>query len=133
VRGSLAVTGMLAAVFALTACERRPEVDQVAQRSMIGLSAKKILACMGEPVRRDIVASTQIWTYPVGHMETGGAIWAVGLNLGAPPLGPIGACDVKLVFTRGNVTQVTYAALSGGDLPLGQLCIFPVENCVPTW
>jgi hypothetical protein len=133
VRGLLAVTGMLALLLALTACERRPEVDQVAQQSMIGLSAKKILACMGDPARRDVVASTQIWTYPTGHMETGGAIWAVGLNLGAPPLGPVGPCDVKLVFTKGKVTQVTYATPANGDLPLGQLCIFAVENCVPAW
>jgi hypothetical protein len=133
VRGFVAVTGMLTLLLALTACERRPEIDQIAQQSMIGLSAKKILACIGDPFRRDVVGATQIWTYPVGHMETGGAVWAVGLNLGAPPLGPVGPCDVKIVFTKAKVTQVTYAAPGGGDLPLGQLCIFPVEACAPTW
>jgi hypothetical protein len=28
---------------------------------------------------------------------------------------------------------VTYTKAGGGDVPLGELCIFPVENCVPAW
>jgi hypothetical protein len=40
---------MLPLMFALAACEERPEVDQIAQQSMIGLAKKKILACMGAP------------------------------------------------------------------------------------
>ena len=127
---ALAMVGVLA-VASLAGCADWPESDQIAQHSMIGLSKKKILACMGRPVRRDVVGSTQIWTYPTGEMRTNGAPWAVGLNLGAAPFGPSGSCDVKLVFTNARVTQVTYTARGGGDLPLGQQCVFAVEACVP--
>ena len=129
---ALAIAGLLL-TGSLAGCADWPESDQIAQHSMIGLSKKKILACMGRPARRDVVGSTQIWTYPTGQMRTNGAPWAVGLNLGAAPFGPSGSCDVKLVFTNSRVTQVTYAALGGGDrdLPLGQQCVFAVEACAP--
>lgn len=129
----LAMSGGLsgALMFALMGCADRPEVDQIAQHSMIGLPKKTILACMGQPARRDVVGSTQIWTYPVGEMRTNGEPWAIGLNMGAPPLGPSGPCDVKIVLTAAKVTQVTYTAASGGDLPLGQQCVFAVRNCAP--
>jgi len=35
------------------------------------------------------------------------------------------------VMTNARVSQVSYSAADGGDLPLGQQCIFAVENCVP--
>jgi hypothetical protein len=131
VRKAVAITVLAPLFVALAGCADWPESDQVAQHSMIGLSKKTILACMGKPAWRDVVGATQIWTYPAGTMRTVGPQWAVGLNLGAPPLGPSGACDVKLVFTNARVTQVTYAAVGGGDLPLGQQCVFAVENCLP--
>ncbi|MBV8474724.1 MAG: hypothetical protein JO107_06565 [Hyphomicrobiales bacterium] len=120
-------------MLASSGCADRPESDQIAQHSMIGLPKRTILACMGEPTRRDVVGSTQIWTYPVGEMRTNGAPWAIGLNLGAPPFGPSGPCNVKVVLTNAKVTQVTYTAANGGDLPLGQQCVFAVRNCAPTF
>ena len=116
---------------ALTECEAgQPEVDQIAQQSMIGLAKKKILACMGAPAKRVRIGSTEIWTYPSGYLWTEGPAWAIGLNLGAPPFGPSGPCDVKVVMTNARVSQLTYSAADGGDLPLGQQCIFAVEECV---
>ncbi len=85
---------------------------------------------MGAPARRVTIGSTQIWTYPSGAMQTEGPRWAIGLNLGAPPFGPRGPCDVKVVMTDARVSQVAYARPDGGDLPLGQQCAFAVENCV---
>ena len=108
-----------------------PEVDQIAQQSMIGLAKKTILACMGAPAERVKIGSTEIWTYPFGYLWTEGPAWAIGLNLGAPPFGPSGPCDVKVVMTKARVSQVTYSRPDGGDLPLGQQCIFAVENCAP--
>ena len=50
VKRALAILAMLPLLFALAACEPwPPEVDQIAQQSMIGLAKKKILACMGAP------------------------------------------------------------------------------------
>jgi len=97
---------------------------------MIGLSKKKILACMGAPARRLTIGSTEVWTYSSGYLRTEGPAWAIGLNLGAPPFGPSGPCNVKLVMTNSRVSQVTYSAADGGGLPPGQQCIFAVENCV---
>lgn len=126
-----AIIPMLSLILALAGCGQGPEVDQVAQQSMIGLSKRQALACMGSPARRDIIGSTQIWTYRSGVMRTNGAPWAIGLNLGAPPFGPQGACQVRLVLTNAKVSQVTYAAADGADLPPGQQCVFAVENCAP--
>lgn len=132
VKRALRMAGLLALSLAAAGCSDRPEADQIAQHSMIGLSKKTILACLGKPAWRDVVGSTQVWTYPIGALRSGGASWAVGLDLGATPIGPGGSCDVKLVFTNARVSQVTYAALGGGDAPLGQRCVFPVYDCVPS-
>jgi hypothetical protein len=128
---ALAILRILPLFLALAGCEgARPEVDQIAQQSMIGLSKKMLLACMGAPAKRVTIGSTEIWTYPSGYLWTEGPAWAIGLNLGAPPFGPRGPCDVKVVMTNSRVSQVTYSAADGGDLPLGQQCIFAVEECV---
>lgn len=128
---ALATLAMLPLLLGLGGCDAgRPEVDQIAQQSMIGLAKKKILACMGAPAKRVTIGSTEIWTYPSGYMWTEGPAWAIGLNLGAPPFGPRGPCNVKVVMTNARVSQVTYSAADGGDLPLGQQCVFAVESCV---
>jgi hypothetical protein len=127
----LAIFAMLPLSLALAGCEAsRPGVDQTAQQSMIGLSKKKVLACLGTPPRRVRIGSTEVWTYPSGYLWTQGPPWAIGLNLGAPPLGPSGPCNVKLVMTNSAVSQVNYSVPGGGELPLGQQCIFSVENCL---
>jgi len=131
VNRALAILRALPLFLALAGCEAgRPEVDQIAQQSMIGLSKKKILACMGAPAKRVTIGTTEIWTYPSGTLQTEGPQWAIGLNLGAPPFGPRGICNVKVVMTNAKVSQVAYSDADGGDLPLGQQCIFPVEACV---
>lgn len=123
--------GMLPLLLALAGCEASgSEVDQIAQQSMIGLSKKKVLACMGAPAKRVTTGSTEIWTYSSGYLRTEGPTWAIGLNLSAPPFGPSGPCNVSVAMTNSRVSQVTYSVPSGGGLPLGQQCIFAVENCV---
>ena len=59
-----------------------------------------------------------------------GPQWAILLNTNLPPFGRRGACDVMLVMTNAQVSQVGYAAVDGQALPLGQECLFPVERCV---
>ena len=112
----------------LCACAERPEVDQIAQTAMIGLSTRDIVACLGQPVRRRAVAqATEIWTYPVGYTTTDAPPWAAGLdfNLSAKPV----SCDVKLVMTNARVSQVTYALRDGRALPSGRQCTFAVQTC----
>ncbi|MGD0186359.1 MAG: hypothetical protein ABSC25_14075 [Roseiarcus sp.] len=131
---ALTISRALPLLLALTACDvSQPTVDQIAQQSMIGLSKKKIRVCMGAPAKRVVIGSTEIWTYSSGYLWTEGPAWAVGLNLGAPPFGPRGPCNVEVIMTNSRVSQVTYSAAGGGYLPLGQQCIFAVENCVKAW
>ncbi len=126
-----AIARALPLCLALAGCEASgPEVDQIAQQSMIGLSKKKILACLGAPSKRVVIGSTEIWTYSSGYLWTEGPVWAIGLNLGAPPFGPGGPCNVSLVMTNAAVSQVTYSRPGGGYLPIGQQCIFAAESCV---
>jgi hypothetical protein len=107
------------------------EVDQVAQQSMIGLSKRDILACLGQPATRAKAGeATEIWTYVGGQMRGYGPQWAIGLNTNLLPFAPPGNCDVVLVMTNARVSQVGYAAVDGGALPLGRECLFPVEACV---
>ena len=106
------------------------EVDQVAQQSMIGLSARDIRACLGPPAHRTPAGqATEIWTYPGGELRGYGPQWAILLNANLPPFGGIGTCEVTLVMTNERVSQVDYAGADGQALPLGQECLFPVERC----
>ena len=126
---SLAAAGLLIAL-ALGGCQPL-EVDQVAQQSMIGLSKRDILACMGQPAQRvPSGQGTEIWTYTGGQMRGYGPQWAIGLNTNLVPFAPGGNCDVVLVMTNGRVSEVGYSAVDGGKFPLGQECIFSVERCV---
>jgi hypothetical protein len=107
------------------------EVDQVAQQSMIGLSKRDILGCLGQPAQRvPSGQATEIWTYTGGQMRGYGPQWAIGLNTNLVPFAPGGSCDVVLVMTNAHVSQVGYTAVDGSKFPLGQECVFSVERCV---
>jgi hypothetical protein len=122
--------GGLSALF-LPGCGSAPEVDQIAQARMIGLSKRHILACFGRPSwRRTAGQATEIWTYAGAEMRGYGPQWAILRNTNLPPFAWPATCEVKLVMTNGRVSQVAYAAADGQALPLGQECIFLVEQCV---
>jgi hypothetical protein len=127
-----AVTLAFIAALLLSACEGEPlEVNQIAQQSMIGLSKRDILACLGRPAQRAPAGqATEIWTYVGGQMRGYGPQWAIGLNTNLIPFTPPGSCDVVLVMTNAHVSEAGYAAIDGGALPLGRECVFPVERCV---
>ena len=123
--------GLLLALLTSSAAQAsEPEVDQLAQRGVIGLSQKRILACLGEPAHRRRVGFEEIWTYPIGEMRTEGGPLALGLNKYSSPFPPSRLCNVQIVIDRYGVSQVVYAGPDGAALPLGQLCEFPVRNCV---
>jgi hypothetical protein len=129
VRKSVATLAVIAAL-ALGGCQPL-EVDQIAQQSMIGLSKRDILACLGQPAQRARAGQgTEIWTYVGGQMRGYGPQWAITLNTNLLPVAPSRSCDVVLVMTNAQVSEVGYAAVDGAALPLGQECLFPVESCV---
>ncbi len=118
----------LLAAFFLAACVERPDADQIAQATMIGLSKRDILACMGEPVRRRAVGEgTEIWTFAPLPQTTDTPPWAAGLNLAASA--PPGACAVRIVLTNARVSQIGYATPDGQGLPSGRQCGFAVRPC----
>jgi hypothetical protein len=128
-RKSVAAVGLLTAL-ALGGCQPL-EVDQVAQQSMIGLSKRDILACLGQPAQRvPSGQATEIWTYTGGQMRGYGAQWAIGLNTNLAPFGAGGSCDVVLVMTNGHVSEVGYTGVDGSKFALGQECVFSVDRCV---
>jgi hypothetical protein len=125
---SVATVGLIAAL-TLGGCQPL-EVDQVAQQSMIGLSKRDILACMGQPAQRVPAGQgTEIWTYVGGQLRGYGPQWAIGLNTNLIPFTPGGSCDVVMVMTNARVSQVGYTVVDGARLPLGQECLFPIERC----
>ncbi len=115
-------------VLTMSACAERPEVDQIAQQDMIGLSKRDILACMGAPAQRHALGEgTEIWTYAVGTTTTDSPPWAAGLNFSALP--PPAPCDVRVIMTNARVSQVGYEMPDGRALPSGRQCTFAVEAC----
>jgi hypothetical protein len=113
---------------ALAACAERPDVDQIAQMDMIGLSKTDILACLGAPARRHALGEgTEIWIYPAGYTTTDSPPWTAGLNfsLSAKPA----PCDVRVVMTNARVSQVGYGMPDGQALPSGRQCAFAVAAC----
>ena len=123
-----------AAALALAACdEERPSTDQIAQRAMIGLSARDLSACLGEPARRrGVDHGIALWTY-AGQLHGDGPGWAIGRNLNVAPFAPGGACAVRIALTNGRVSEVAYRQLDGRPLPLGQHCDFDALACVKRW
>jgi hypothetical protein len=107
-----------------------PEVDQIVQQKMIGLTRTKIKACLGTPARRKVVGSTEIRTYPIGDMHVDAFLFAVGMKWLPQPYIPTRICEVNVVLTNAKVSQVYYTAPGGADMPLNQQCLFPVEDCV---
>jgi len=105
------------------------EVDQIAQQKMIGLPAKAILTCMGQPARKLAVGSSRIWTYPSGSAAVDAGPFSLGVNGMASFLGGDGFCNVNVVLTNATVSQIYYTAPDDGPLRLGEQCIFAVRAC----
>jgi hypothetical protein len=115
---------VMLALSAVAACAWKPDADQIAQSRMIGLSKKAILACMGEPVRRRSIGATDIWWFASGTVRIEGeGIATFGYKRHA-------MCDVKIVLTKGMVSQVLYTGPDDDPLDLGERCSFDVEGCV---
>lgn len=125
-----AIAGLLGLAALAAHGAESSETDQIAQHSMIGLSEKRVLACLGEPARRRKVGMEEVWTFPIGQMRTEGGLLALGLNGYVSAFPASRPCQVKVVIDRYGVSQVFYADPDGDALPLGQQCLFPVEACV---
>jgi hypothetical protein len=126
---TFAIAATLALLALTVAAAPAAEVDQIAQQKMIGLSKKTIRLCMGWPAKRVAIGSTDIWTYRSGSAEVEGFFLAPGVNGMASWLGRDRFCNVNVVMTNARVSQVTYHAPDGRPLPLGERCLFAVENC----
>jgi hypothetical protein len=117
----------IAATLALSAAAAwawNPDVDQIAQSRMIGLSRHEIWASMGEPVRRRSVGATDIWWFASGTVRIEGEGFATfGYKRHS-------LCNVEIVLTKGKVSQVTYTGPDGDPLDLGERCDFDVGRCV---
>ena len=129
-RRTFTITGTVA-FFALAGCAGQgPEVDQLAQQKMIGLSKHKILACLGVPAKRVRIGSTDIWTYPIGDAHVESPFPAPAIDMAPSTSAASPTCNVNVVMTNGAVTQVVYHNADGGPLPLGRECLFAVQNCI---
>ena len=125
--GAVAGLGALAAA-ALGGCAEAPETDPIAQKTMVGLSASSVLSCMGRPaaVTRPAEA-TEIWTYRSGVTTTDSPPWSLGTNFSL--VARDAPCDVSVVVTNAQVSQIAYALPDGRALPSGRQCACPVWTC----
>lgn len=121
-RAWIAVSLVLCVVLAACGTEW-PEVDQIAQAKMIGLSKSTVRACFGLPDWRKSTGSTEIWSYGFGTTTIEGQAFATF----GYPRHP--RCRVNVVMTNGAVSQVNYAGLAGDSLDLGERCAFPAAAC----
>jgi len=120
---------MALAIFVAAGPVAAAEVDQIVQSQLIGISGKKLRACLGPPTQRRAVGFESIWTYSVGTLVGDGPTFLFTLDLNW--LGAGGGCDVRFVLDRYGVSQVGYTLPGGAPLPLGKLCSFPIEACAP--
>src|ERR1700735_2081493 len=97
-----------------------PDVDQIAQSRMIGLSRQEICTCMGDPVRRRSVGATDILWFASGTVRIEGEGFAT-FGYKRRPL-----CNVEIILTKGKVSQVNYLGPEGDQLDLGERCDFDV-------
>ena len=117
----------IAATLALSVLGARawnPDIDQIAQSRMIGLSRHEIWACMGEPVRRRTVGATDILWFASGTVRIEGEGFATFAHRRHS------LCVVEIVLTNGKVSQVTYTGPDIDPLDLGERCDFDVGRCV---
>jgi hypothetical protein len=127
---TLITAGTVVLFAAASYAGQEPEVDQIAQQQMIGLSKKKILACLGAPAKRVGIGATDIWTYPIGEAHFESPFFAPAFLLApSASAGDKRACDVNVILTNGAVSQVVYRSADGGPLPLGRQCLFAVQSC----
>ena len=120
--------GAVALALALGGCAEAPETDPLAQKTMISLSERAVLACMGAPSRITRPGeATEIWTYRTGVTTTDSPPWSVGTNFSL--LAPDAPCDVRIVMTNRRVSQIAYLMPGGRALPSGRQCSFPVWTC----
>ncbi len=127
-RGKIGVgLAVAAAAISVVAGARAAETDQIAQRVLIGRSGKAIRACLGKPAKRVPVGDEVIWEYPIGILTADGPGWLIPLDLNFLHSG--GTCEVRVVLNPYGVRRVYYAMPDGAQLPLGELCQFPVEPC----
>lgn len=115
------------AMFIAAGSAAAAEVDQIAQRALIGISGKKLRECLGPPPHRQAVGYESIWIYPVGTLYADGPFFLFPNDLNL--LGSGGVCEVRFVLDRYGVSRVYYTEPGGAALPLGQYCNFPVEAC----
>jgi len=124
-------TAAFVLIVGLGACADRPEVDQIAQRSMIGLPARRVLACLGAPARTIPIGATRIWIYPGASARVEGGPLSLGVNgLASGLTGGDRSCNLDVVLTNGAVSQIYYTAPDDGPLRLGESCAFAVRACV---
>jgi hypothetical protein len=107
-----------------------PESDQIAQRWWIGRSAHQIKTCLGAPVdRKGFDDASEIWTYRMGALRGDGPL--SDLAHAAPPSDDQSraSCEIRVIMTKGRVSQVAYRSADGRALPLENRCEFAVARC----
>jgi hypothetical protein len=118
--------GAMLAVSTVPSWAWNPDLDQIAQSKMIGLSRHEIRACMGEPIRRRSVGATDLWWFASGTVRIEGEGFATFLGHKRRHA----LCDVEIVLTNSKVSQITYTGPDLDPLDLGERCDFDVGRCV---
>jgi len=108
-------------------CGEKPEVDQLAQASMINRPAKAVRACLGRPDAARAIGDTQLWTYFNGTIRSDA--WPLSPP-GSPDFVRHSVCNVVVVLTEGRVSQVYYTGPADDPLGIGERCEFPVQACI---
>jgi outer membrane protein assembly factor BamE (lipoprotein component of BamABCDE complex) len=116
---------VIVACVLISACSlQRAEEAQVAQSRLVGMSAERVLACMGPPLNKATLGQTEVWSYGSGNNRT-----AVSYGNGVA-VGTQRFCTVNVVMTGGRVSAVNYSGPTGGLLSRDEQCAFAIENCL---
>ena len=126
----------------------RASVASRAQKEMIGMSKRNLLACAGTPARAAVAGGTEFLTYVSGGDTVGsvntystghGSYTYHGGGYGSGTYQSYGGgvvsterryCEVTFVLEDGVVSKINYSGRTGGLLTKGEQCAFAVENCL---
>ena len=147
-RTTLAVLAAAGAVLLLGSCAApEPNLAQVAERSMVGMTASQVMSCAGVPHRTTGLTGLEYYTYSNAIYESapgtslgigiggGGSGSGVSFGAGIPLGGGTGiitnqTCEVTLTLSDGVVRDVNYTAIGGVGPQRYRLCNDIVRACV---
>jgi len=128
----------IAALMIVGCAAQRAHDAQEAKTRMLGMSAERVLVCMGGPQRKAAEGDSEVWSYLSGDNHTGKVGVGTALGLGSSDrswlesggsVSRTRSCTVNIVMNNKRVVAVNYVGPSGGVFTENEQCSYATANC----